>query len=135
MKKKIKIIGVVIIFIILLIIGGFVILNKRNIHSDIPKNYIAIFHGGSGEQTYETYIYKIDNGQPNYGFQYINVTSTTESYGSSNQISKITGRGQFDWTDGAFGVAKRNGAYSYVTLPNGNKEYTIEEFQRMFLMD
>lgn len=51
-------------------------------NSDIPDGYIAIFHGGEGERTYETYIYKIDNGHANMGFKYINVTSTKESLGS-----------------------------------------------------
>ena len=29
--------------------------------SEVPDGYIAVFHGGSGEITYSTYIYKIDN--------------------------------------------------------------------------
>lgn len=135
MKRKLKIIVVVVIIIMLLIVGSFAILNKRNVHNNIPENYIAIFHGGVGEQTYETYIYKIDNGQANYGFKYINVTSTTETYGSPNWIQKITDRGEFDWSEGAFTVAEKNGAYSYVTLPNDSTIYTIEEFQIMFIMN
>ena len=43
--------------------------------------------------------------------------------------------GKFDWTDGAFIIAKKHGAYSYVTLPNDVKIYTIEEFQHMFIMN
>ena len=35
----------------------------------------------------------------------------------------------------AFMAAKEHGAYSYVTLPNDNKTYTIEEFQSMFIMN
>lgn len=132
--KKIRIAIISITFIILLFIGGFVILNKRN-DSDIPENYVAIFHGGVGEKLYETYIYKIDNGHANYGFKYINVTKTTKSYGSSDWVYEITDKGEFDWTDGAFRVAQENGANSYVTLPNNDKKYTIEEFQRMFLMN
>lgn len=135
MKNKFKFIIVIIIFIILLIIGGLVVLNKKNVNSEIPDNYIAIFHGGVGERTHETYIYKIDNGHSNYGFEYINVTSTTEFWGSSNWIHEITDRGKFDWTDGAFLIAEKNGAYSYVTIPNDNKIYTIEEFQSRFLMN
>ncbi len=133
MKNKFKIIGAIVIVICTLSIFCFVWLNNKS--SDIKEDYIAIFHGGSGEVIYETYIYKIDNGKANYGFRYINVTSTTQSYGSSHWIRKITGKGEFDWTDGAFGVARENGAYSYVTIPNSNERYTIEEFQRMFLMN
>lgn len=114
---------------------GFCLYIKYQNGSDIPNDYIAIFHGGVGEQTYETYIYKIDNGHVNLGFKYINVTSTTESWGSSNWKHKINDKGEFDWTDGAFIVAKKHGAYSYVTLPNDDKIYTIEEFQSMFIMN
>lgn len=39
------------------------------------------------------------------------------------------------WTDDVFTVAEKNNAYSYVTLPNDKKTYTIEEFQSMFLMN
>lgn len=132
MKNKFKII---IIIIVLLIIVGLIIFNKINKNSNIPDNYIAIFHGGVGEITYETYIYKIDNGQDNYGFKYINVTSTTESYGSSKWTHKITDKGKFDWTEDAFKIAEKNGAYSYVTVPNDDKKYTIEEFQTRFSLD
>ena len=38
---------------------GFWLYLKWQNNSDIPNDYIAIFHGGVGEQTYETYIYKI----------------------------------------------------------------------------
>ncbi|MBE6149872.1 MAG: hypothetical protein E7170_04045 [Firmicutes bacterium] len=125
---------VLIISIIILIIIGLGIYIKQN-NYDIPNDYIAIFHGGVGERTYETYIYKIDNGQANFGFKYINVTNTTESWGSSNWKQKINKKGKFDWTDGAFAIAKKHGAYSYVTLPNDNNIYTIEEFQSMFIMN
>lgn len=135
MKNKFKIIGIFVVFAILLFVGSLFILKGINRSDEIPEGFIAVFHGGTGEQTYETYIYKVDNGQANYGFKYINVTSTTEFYGSSNLIHKITDKGEFDWTDGAFSVARKNGAYSYVTLPNNSKMYTIEEFQSMFLMN
>ena len=101
----------------------------------VPDGYLAVFHGGVGEITHETYIYKDNNGQGNYGFTYINTTSTTKSWGSSEWKTTITKRGSFDWTDGAFVVAQENGAYSYVTIPNSDKTYSIEEFQNMFLMN
>ena len=102
---------------------------------NIPEGYIAVFHGGVGERTYETYIYKDDNDHYNYGFTYINTTSTTKSWGSPEWNTEITKRGSFDWTDGAFIVAKENGAYSYVTEPGSDQIYTIEEFQKRFLMN
>ena len=133
-----------ILIIIALIIGSILYINKNKTNTDktpdgytdkIPDGYIAIFHGGVGEQTYETYIYKKDNGHDNSGFDYINVTSTTVSYGSSEWNSEITKRGSVQWTDDVFEVAKENGAYSYVTLPNSDKTYTIEQYMRMFLMN
>ena len=99
----------------------------------VPDNYIAVFNGGIGEKTYSTYIYKIENGQTNAGFSYINTENIVVSYGSSDLKIKITGQGEVQWTDNVFEVAKNNGAYSYVKVPNDEKSYTIEEFQQMFL--
>ena len=134
MKKRIiliiTILMVVIVSILLLFIKNNVVLPK-----EVPDGYVAVFHGGVGELTYSTYIYKIDNGQANYGFEYINTTNTTKSWGSPDWNIKITEKGEFDWTDGAFIVAKKNNAYSYVTIPGDKKTYSIEEFQGMFIMN
>ena len=65
-KKIIIIIGI----IVLLIIGVIIAVNmKREEPSD---DYIAVFHGGVGEVTHQTYIYK--NGD---GFKYVNKRCTT----------------------------------------------------------
>lgn len=133
-KKIIKIIFFSVL-IVLFIIVGIYFFKLKSVYKDVPKNYISVFHGGAGEEYYETYIYKIDNGKPNYGFKYINVTCNTSSYGSSESVCRITDDGNFDWTDGAFSVAKKNNAYSYVSIPNSDKTYTIEEYQNMFLMN
>lgn len=133
----------ILLFIVSLVVGaiiiGGILVAKRSgniVNSDeIPEGYIAVFHGGSGEQTYETYIYKINNEQENYGFEYINTTSTTTYWGSGKQNIKITKRGSVDWTDKVFVVAKENNAYSFVTLPNSDKIYTIEEYMQIFLMN
>lgn len=131
--------------IVILVIGVFVFrcilvaINKNSKENknngEIPDGYIAVFHGGSGEITYETYIYKMNNGHANSGFDYINVTNTTTYWGSSDWNAKITKRGSVQWTDNVFEVAKENNAYSYVTLPNSDKTYTIEEYMKMFLMN
>lgn len=139
MKDKIKyiIIGLISVSVIVMILGIILILlNTNNVYSDkIPDNYIAIFNGGSGEVTYQTYIYKIDNGQDNYGFKYINTTNTTKQWGSDEVNIKITGKGTVTWTDDVFMVAKKNNAYSFVITKDSKNTYTIEEFQGMFLMD
>jgi len=136
MQKGTKIIILISIVSVLIIGCISVFAYKSNNSANIPEDYIALFHGNeSSEYELQTYIYKIDNGQANMGFKYINVTASTKSWGSSEWIYKINKKGTFDWTDGAFMVAKEHGAYSYVTLPNDNKTYTIEEFQSMFIMN
>lgn len=131
MKKK-YIIILIIVAVVLLIIGTIFLLSGKNLDNNIPNNYIAVFHGGSGEETYETYIYRKKTNTTNYGFKYINVVSRTESYGSTEWEHKVTGKGDFDWTDDAFTIAKKNNAYSYVTIPGDDKHYTIEEYQKRF---
>ena len=134
-KRIIKIfIGVTVVFIAVVLL--FLVFKKEVYYGDnIPEDYIAVFHGGAGELTYSTYIYKIDNGHANYGFEYINTTNTTKSWGSPEWKVKITDKGKFNWTDGAFTVAKNNNAYSYVKIPGDKKTYSIEEFQGMFIMN
>ena len=137
MKEKRVKMCLIIGFVLLLISGLLLYFNYRSVdESDkIPEDYIAVFHGGAGEVTYSTYIYKIDNDQANYGFKYINTTNTTKYWGSSDWNIKITKKGNIDWTDGVFTVAKENNAYSYVTVPGSNETYTIEEFQSMFIIN
>jgi hypothetical protein len=131
MKKKNIVICIVFVLIILIFATASLILKKNS--SGIPNDYIAVFHGGAGEITYSTYIYKVDNGKENYGFKYINTTNTTKSWGSPKWKTKITKRGEFDWTDGAFEVAEKNSAYDYVQLPNSEEIYSIEEFRSIFM--
>lgn len=136
MNKKFILLIIILFISVFSAIIAFVYANKSSMDDNkIPDNYIAIFHGGSGEITFETYIYKKDNGHANSGFDYINVTNTTVSWGSSEWNTKITKRGSVQWTDDVFGVAKENNAYSYVTLPNSNNTYTIEEYMHMFIMN
>ena len=134
-KRIIKIfIGIIVFFIAVVLL--FLVFKKDVYYGDeIPDDYIAVFHGGAGEITYSTYIYKIDNGQANYGFEYINTTNTTKFWGSSEWKVKITDKGKFNWTDGTFTIAKKNNAYSYVKIPGDKKTYSIEEFQSMFIMN
>ena len=136
MKNKKTIIPLIILGMVIIILGVVIsLININNKKNDIPDGYIAVFHGGVGEITYETYIYKINNGHGNLGFDYINVTSTTKSWGSSEWNSKVTKRGSVDWTDDVFIIAKENNAYSYVTVPDSDVIYTIEEFMDKFIMD
>lgn len=139
--KNKKIFWLIMILIIIALMVSYILVtinknSKDNTDNDkIPDGYIAVFHGGSGEITYETYIYKINNKQANSGFNYVNVTKTTTHWGSSEWNTKITKSGSVQWTDNVFEVARENNAYSCVTLPNSNKIYTIEEYMQMFLMN
>lgn len=140
MKKKenfyLIVILVISVFIVGCILGAINKNSKDNKNNEkIPDGYIAVFHGGSAEITYETYIYKNNSGHANSGFDYVNVTKTTTFWGSSEWNIKITKQGSVKWTDNVFEVAKENNAYSYVTLPNSDKIYTVEEYMQMFLMN
>lgn len=135
MKNKKIIIPIVLSIILIICFIAFIIIRNIKNNDTIPTDYIAIFNGGTGEVTYSTYIYKIDNNQPNYGFKYINTINTTTYWGSTKTTAKIIDQGTVDWTDEVFIIAQNHGAYSYVLLPNSNKTYTIEEFMQMFLMN
>lgn len=130
-KKRLMFLGIIAI-IVLGVCFLFLYLNKLN-DNNIPTDYIAVFHGGVGEQTYETYIYEVDNGDEKIKFKFINVTSTTVSWGSADWTQEINGKGTLESVDDILLVAKKHGAYSYVTLPNDDNLYSIEEFERIML--
>ena len=132
-KKKVIILTSIIIAVAVVVAIAIIMFSGRA-NGNIPDGYIAVFHGGGTEVTRETYIYKEDNDHANYGFTYIN-TETIRGINPENVTTNILKRGSFDWTDGAFTVAKENNAYTYVTTPNSNQMYTIEEFMSRFLMD
>ena len=132
--KKVKIF-LIIFAACALVTAGIVYysMSKVYIPTKIDDNYIAIFHGGSSEVTYETYIYKVDNGKDNMGFRYIYAQRTTTSWGSKESTTRVLAKGNLTWTDDVFEIAKKNNTYSFVTLPNDNKAYTIDDFAAMFL--
>ena len=136
-SKKVnkKVVLALVIFCVVVLIFTFILLLKLKNKNEIPDNYLAIFNGEAGEITYSTYIYKIDNGQANYGFTYINTTNHTKSWGSSEILSTVTKRGKIGFTDEVFKIAKENNAYSYVKIKNDDKIYSIDEFMSMFLMN
>lgn len=135
-KKSILVIAIIIISAVILNIVVFNISKPKNNNNDIiPEGYISVFHSDNGDKIYETYIYKIQNDKPNYGFNYVNVTKTIKKSGSSEYDIKITSRGTLDWTDDVFDIASKNNAYSYVTLPGSDDRYAIGEYMKMFLMD
>lgn len=99
--------------------------------TEITDDYIAVFHGGSGELTYQTYIYAVDLGVGNYGYEYIN--SELSGMSAASIKEKIVEVGCVAWSDDVFAKAKEFGAYSYVTIPGDSEIYSIDEFSGMFL--
>lgn len=121
-KKYLIIVG---IFVVVIIFSLSTIL-KGGFSKSLSEDAVAIFHDSNDIN--RTYIYKEDNGQANMGFRYINAIGHGKSY-------KIFSTGVFDFTDGAFEIAKEHGAYNYVTVPGNERKYSIEEFQSMFIMN
>lgn len=119
---KNKIVPIVIVFLTLLIVLTYLMVNFK---AKVPDDYIAVFHGKTGEMTY---IYKTNNNHANMGFKYINTISTKGNV-------EIKDSGEVTWTDDVFSIAKKHGAYDYVKIPNDDKIYSIEEFQKRFLMN
>jgi len=113
------------VFILIFILVLIIYLRNK---SSIPGNYLFVFHSEPNDIVNETYIYKIDNGQDNLGFNYVNVVV-------KNGVSEITKTGSVTWTDDVFRVAQDNNAYSYITKNGDDKKYTIEEFMPLFIMN
>ena len=130
MKKDFwKLIVFLIVMSIVLVLSILIINDNAN---RIPTNYIAIFNGGEGEETYSTYIY--NNGKTeDYGFKYINTTNKTVKYGSDKKDYKITKKGEVDWKDQLLKVAKDNKAYDYVVYKG--KNISVEDFIKEFIKD
>ena len=138
-NKKVKtgkVICISILTFIIVILSAFALISgKIFVNNDIPEDYIFVFHGGAGEMTYYTYIYKIDNNQANYGFEYINTVNVTKSWGSTETESKVIKRGKVDWTDSVFSVAKEHGAYDYVVTASGENITDINKLMERFIMN
>ena len=91
--------------------------------AEIEDDYIAVLHGGVGEQTYETYVYKSGNG-----YMFYNVTSTTVSWGATEWTHKVNDYGYTDSKEEIVRRAKAHGADQCVTYDGDTKAYPIEDF-------
>ncbi len=92
---------------------------------NVPDDYIAVLRGGVGEKTSETYVYETDKG-----YKYINVTSTTVSWGSPQWNHAVEKIGTVSSKEEVVEIAKRHGADSCVTYPGSFDPYPIEDFSR-----
>ncbi len=86
-------------------------------------NYIAILRGGSGEQTYQTYVYDIKQG-----YEYVIVESTTVSWGATEWNHVVKKCGVVSTKEEVVKKAEAYGSAEFMTLPGYNGVYTIEEF-------
>ncbi len=92
---------------------------------NVPDDYIAVLRGGVGEKTSETYVYETDKG-----YKYINVTSTTVSWGSPQWNHEVKKTGTVSSKEEVVEIAKKHGADSCVTYPGSFDPYPIEDFSR-----
>jgi hypothetical protein len=120
MKLKKKRVIVIIFVTILLIFGVTIIIHNKN-YNKIEAGYMIVFHGEEKNIEYETYIYEKDKN-----YKYIN-TKTKD-----NKI-KVTKRGTVNSKEKIFEVAKKNKAYSYITMTNREERYMVEDFKPIFL--
>ena len=98
-----------------------------NIDSDyIEEGYVAVFHGGVGERTCETYVYKEDDG-----LRYVNVVSTTISWGSPIWKHKKKSKGSGKTKEEIIEIADKHGADSFVTFYDDTNPHDINEFMEM----
>lgn len=133
-KKSILVVVATIIIVIILNIVVFNLTKPKNSTIKIPDGYICVFHGGSEEVIYETYVYKLNNREKNQIYNYVNVTKTKLNKNNKYEI-KITKNGVAELASEVFMAANENSAYSYVTQPNSNKKYTIAEYMDIFIMN
>ena len=90
----------------------------------IDEKYFAVLHGGVGERTYETYVYKTDKG-----YKYVNVTSTTVSWGSPQWKHEVNKRGTASTREQIAEIAAKHGATGYCTyFKDYQNTHSIQEF-------
>ena len=111
-----------------LITALFMVMGMLNVDAtggnEIAPGYYAVLHGGVGERTYETYVYRTDEG-----YSYVNVISTTVSWGSPQWKHEVKKRGKADSREKIAEIAKKHGASQFMTYAWDTKTaHTIEEF-------
>lgn len=84
--------------------------------------YIAILSDGAGEIVKKTYVYKTDEGK----YKYINVTSVTESWGSTKWKDTLDGSGVVDTKEEIVYIAKNHDSCGYAIFPNNGTLINVE---------
>ena len=86
-------------------------------------DYIAVICGGVGERTYETYVYDLGKC-----YEYVNVESTTVSYGATQWNHIVKKCGTVSTKEEVVDKAKAHGADTYVTFPGVSGTHPIDDF-------
>ena len=94
-------------------------------HAEIYDDWCAAFKGGAGESTYNTYVYETRDGR----YRYLNVSSVTESWGSTRWKNRIVGNGIVDTKEEILEAAKVFGSDGfYLTPDDQNNPRQVSEF-------
>lgn len=91
---------------------------------ELPEGWLAVLKDGAGEIMRETYVYETSDGK----YEYINITSTTVSWGAAEWNDIVTGSGAADTREDVVSAAEEFGSAGFVMFNNDNNVYSIEEF-------
>ena len=93
--------------------------------SAIEDGWLCVLEEGTGEVMLKTFVYENADGT----YKYINVKSTTTSWGATTWNDVVKGSGTADTRDDVAAAAEEFGSCGFVLLPNDYQTvYTIEEF-------
>ena len=93
--------------------------------TEIKDGWFAVIEDGSGEIVFKTYVYKTDDDK----YEYINVTSTTVSYGAAEWNDVVSGSGAADSREDVIAAAKEFGSCGFVMFADkGSTVFSVDEF-------
>ena len=94
--------------------------------SEIDKGWIAIIRDGAGEIMRSTYVYELPDGK----YKYINVQSTTKSWGSTKWNHVVRGSGIVDSREAVVEEAKKFNSCGFVSFAGdaSKKVHSVAEF-------
>lgn len=93
--------------------------------SDIEDGWLCVIEDGGGEIMRKTYVYETADG----GYEYINVESTTTSWGAATWNDVIKGSGTADTREEVVDAAEEFGSCGFVLLPGDYQTvYMVEDF-------
>jgi len=93
--------------------------------TEIRDDWFAVIQGGAGEIIFKTYVYKTDDDK----YEYINVTSTTVSYGATEWNDVVSGSGTADTREAVVKAAEEFGSCGFVMFADkGSTVFSIDEF-------